>query len=120
MTKIVSILFFITLLLLLFLSWFYVFNIYEVDYKIEPEAAHFNSGIIITLFPVNSFGTRAPFRKIQSDIEILAGKEFIASIEKIDNGKFKLVAGSAAGNIKLEITTDKSLSPVIIEIPVIK
>ncbi len=90
------------ILLLSFISWMYIFNIYEIDIKIDRQTLFSNgkSRSVIELVPMNSIGMKAPFRNVNSKINFVNGKELVDVIldeknliilqSKFDTGKVEL------------------------------
>ena len=58
--------------------WMYVFNIYEIKTDVEKQLIS-SSEILLTvsIIPLNSFGTKVPFRIIKGDFSILEGENEI-------------------------------------------
>ena len=114
--------YFIILLLVLiagFFSYQYIFNIYEVTYRIRPERlfADNKSELIIDIVPLNSFGWRAPFRNSPFEFTITEGVELveIVFIDKV-KGIIKIKAKENPGKISITIKPKYSLFPSTIEI----
>src|ERR1035441_5518272 len=72
----------------IFSSYHYIFNIYEVTFKVTPDKlyADNNSTIIIEAVPINSLGWRTPYRKTYSEFTFNEGKDLIEVIFQ-DNSK---------------------------------
>lgn len=105
--------FFVTLLILLFLSWFYIFNIYEV--KIVLNQADLLTYEIL-LIPLNSFGKKAPLRYVECPYEVANGKENIEFISQKNNSIIvKLIEENSP--VRLNITTNKTQNIFLVEIP---
>ncbi len=105
--------FFVTLLILLFLSWFYIFNIYEVKIDLhEPSSLNYE----LELIPLNSLGKKAPMRNVEFSYTIIDGEDNIGNILKTDNFlKIKLIKYNTP--VKLEIRTNKTQNIFLVEIP---
>lgn len=105
--------FFVTLLILLFLSWFYIFNIYEVKIIFKKFSS---SNYDLELVPLNSLGKRAPWRSIKYSYKIVEGKENIKKISESEN-VINLQLEDDSIQVKLEINTDKTQNIFQVEIP---
>lgn len=105
--------FFVTLLILLFLSWFYIFNIYEVKIILKELSS---SNYDLELVPLNSLGKRAPWRSIKYSYKIVEGKENIKKISESEN-VINLQLEDDSIQVKLEINTDKTQNIFLVEIP---
>ena len=103
----------------IFSSYHYIFNIYEVTFKVTPDKlfADNNSTIIIEAVPINSLGWRTPYRKTYSEFTFNEGKDLIEVIFQ-DNSKgiLKLRAKEKSGKVSITIKTKYSLLPSTIEI----
>ncbi len=110
--NLVTIIFFV-LLILLFLSWLYVFNVYEVKTELHVEKSPYYK---IDIIPINSLGIKSPFRNVKASYEILIGKKDINTIVNNIN-RIIISAKKQHGLIKLKISTDKTQNKTIIEIP---
>ena len=111
----------ILFLVLIFLCYHYLINIYEVRVITEPEALYADnqSTVVVSVVPLNSFGWRALFRTASAEFVIKEGLPLVEII-KIDksNGRLILKAKSAKGKVVIEVKSPFSLLPTIIEIPV--
>lgn len=113
-TKNLSIIFFIILLILLFLSWLYIFNIYEVVVSVSRISS---LNYAVKIEPKNSFGFTAPFRKILYSFEVFEGTENIESITDESNGRIIVKLKSDSTKVKMQIKTDKTQNISLVEIP---
>jgi len=105
--------FFVTLLILLFLSWFYIFNIYEVKILLLQSSS---LNYELELIPLNSLGLNAPMRNVEFSYKIIDGKDNIGIISETDNLiKIKLINNNTP--VKLEITTNRTQNIFLVEIP---
>ena len=113
------ILFFITIT---FLTFYFIFNIYEVTIKTEPKFlfSDQNSTIKIEVIPVNALGWQVPFRKARSNFELREGKNLV-TIEQLsaDDGLLILRSKGSAGKVGIVITSNYSLLPMYIEIDIV-
>lgn len=106
--------FFIILLILLFLSWLYIFNIYEVGIRVNRISS---LNYVLQIQPKNSFGFNAPLRNVEYQYEVLSGTDNIENIE--DRGKGEIVVNLKSDSIKvkLAIKTNKTQNLTLVEIP---
>lgn len=99
----------------------YIFNIYEVIIKVEPDLLYADnqSKVELQIVPLNSLGWKAPLRKSPADFEIIEGESLVET-EYLNNdeGKLILKAKSETGNVVVKIKSEHSLFPLIAEIPV--
>jgi len=106
-----------------FLTYYFIFNIYEVTIKTEPKFlfADQNSKIKIEVIPVNALGWQVPFRKAKSNFEIREGSEFV-EIEQLseDEGLLILRSKGRPGKVGIVITSNYSLLPMYIEIEILQ
>jgi len=105
----------ITSLILLFialLSWLYIFNIYEVEIKIDNVnlLSNGNSKTSIELVPLNSIGMRAPLRSINSKISFVIGKELV-DVMRDGNNIIVLKSKLDTGTVILRFESDYLLYP---------
>ena len=100
------------ILFLSFISWMYIFNIYEIDIKIDKHTLFLNGGssAVIELVPMNSIGMKAPFRNVNSQIKFIDGKELVNVIYESQN-KIVLKSKSDTGKVELKIESDYLLYP---------
>lgn len=111
----------IILLVIGFLFYQYLVNIYEVTVLVEPEAlyADNHSTVIVSVIPLNSFGWKALFRTVTAEFVIEEGNSLVETIKTdTKNGKLFLRAKYETGKITVRIESEYSLLPTIIEIPV--
>ena len=105
---------FIALLIILFLSWLYIFNIYEVNVTLKEESS---LQYVVDVIPLNSLGMRAPFRNLEYSFEVTEGEVEIEKLNDLGNGRIDLKLKTDSSKVKLEITTNKSQNISLIEIP---
>ena len=100
------------LLFAAFISWMYIFNIYEVDIDINHKTLIIGktNNSTIKIIPLNSFGFKTPFRKIETSINLLEGGD-LAQIIKEDDSKFSLYAKSDTGRVILLLESEHFLYP---------
>lgn len=106
-------------LLIVFLVYHYVFNIYETTVQVEPENlfAGSKSTIRITVLPINALGFKVPFRNIYSKFDITEGKELVNIVkEDNQNGSLSLKAKNGTGKVVVIIHSGYSLLPSLVEI----
>ncbi|MEJ2618112.1 MAG: hypothetical protein P8Z35_24355 [Ignavibacteriaceae bacterium] len=100
-------------------SFLYIFNIYEVDYTINPRSLYADSISIVTVSsrPVNAFGRKTPFRSAPADFEIKEGNDLVEIIsENKKEGILIIKAKDKPGKIILYIKSRYALFPSSIEI----
>lgn len=108
----------IVIIILGLLIYMYMFNIYEVTIKVEPEEvfADNQSVITITAVPLNSFGKKVPFRNVSATFEITEGNKLVTILKKDElNGVLTLKSGNNTGRVEIIVVSEKSLLPTIIE-----
>jgi len=111
----------ILLFIVVFLSFQYIFSIYEVIYSVNPRElfADNKSTVTISAVPLNSFGHKAPFRSVSTVFNIAEGSELADIVSKDEkNGSLTLRAKEKPGIIVIHAKAEKSLLPSSIEIPV--
>ncbi len=104
------------------LSLLYVFNIYEVNLKVNRTKIYADGQSILKIetVPINAFGFKAPFRKSFTKFEIIEGKQLIDIIKKDEkNGIFVLRAKYETGKVVINVKSKHSLFPSIIEIDIL-
>ena len=111
----------ILFLVLIFLCYHYLINIYEVRVITEPEALYADnqSTVVVSVVPLNSFGWKALFRTVTAEFEIKEGVSLVETV-KVDtkNGKLFLRGKNETGKVTVLVRSEYSLLPTIIEIPV--
>jgi hypothetical protein len=113
------ILFFITLSALFFYN--YVYSIYEIKYEISNQIIFCNSNSTakIKAFGVNALGYKIAFRTISAHYEIIEGQDLVEILNKdVSKGELKIKALNKPGIVIIRATSQYSLLPAIIEIPV--
>ncbi|QQS37491.1 MAG: hypothetical protein IPM56_05920 [Ignavibacteriales bacterium] len=109
------------LILLTVFVMMYVTNIYEVEIRVTPEQlfADNSSTVLIEVYPINGFGMKAPFRKINATFEITSGKELVDIVDmKSESGMLKLKAKDTPGMVVVLIKPEKALLPSEVRVPV--
>jgi hypothetical protein len=108
-------------LILILLFYQYVFNIYEVNFIIEPKSlfADNQSILSITAIPINAFGWKVPLRKAAADFEIREGNDLIDVVrnDRI-NGELIIKAKSKPGKVVILIKPELSILPSSFEIQI--
>ena len=123
MTKlqVVVALFFITFILI-FLIYHFVFSIYEVTYKTGSNRIYADNESVVEInaIPVNSFGVRAPFRKVYAGFIIKEGAELVEVIKKDEEtGKIILKSKAKTGIVIIHINSKYAILPTEIQINII-
>lgn len=120
-TEIVIILVLVALIIVL-AGYHYIFHIYEIDYRINPEYlyADYSSEVTIEVIPVNSLGFRAPFRNPKTKISVEEGKDLV-EIVRYDKDESVLVLRSLGqtGIVTVRIVSEYSIFPSVIEVKII-
>ncbi len=107
-------------LAIVFIIWYFLFNIYEVKVIagnkgfVEPGGS-----VKVKIFGINSLGKKIPTVKIKSKIEFIAGKELVKNITENSEG-FKLKLAESTGEVKLKIRGKYFLAPSVVELKVKK
>ncbi len=104
-----------------FFLWQYVFQIYEVRFQLNSDVYFANeaSEIKIVAVPLNSFGYKAPFRKVKTEYRIEKGKDLV-KVLLIDNKNGILILQTTllSGEVEVIATTNKTIFPNIIRIKI--
>jgi len=97
-----------------FWIWYLFFNIFAVDFKVEPEGpkVSVNGTIEIKAVPLNALGKRAVNRMIPFEVKILEGKEIIYREEK-EQGGIVLKLKDIKGKLKFEVSSPYSQAPSV-------
>ncbi len=112
----------IILIVIGFLFYNYIFNIYEVNYDVSTKEifADNQSVVKINVFPVNGLGFKVPFRKSNVKFYITEGKELIDIIKLDENsGEIILKAKNQTGKVVIKFKSKYSLFPSIVEINIL-
>ncbi len=116
---------YIIIILILLIAAFaihnYLISIYEVIYKIEPEALYADnkSEVTVTAVPLNGLGGRAWFRKAEASYTITEGNDLVQVIQN-DGSKGMLVlrAKDKTGTVRITAKSPLALlpSPIVIDV----
>ena len=98
-------------------AWFYLFNIYEVKISVNPKTLKINSDskIEIKAIPLNSFGTKALFRNISAEFEVVSNKDLIR-VEHNSESSILVYSNGTMGNATILVTPSIGLFPSKIKI----
>ncbi|MBV6512519.1 MAG: hypothetical protein HRU80_05410 [Ignavibacteriales bacterium] len=100
--------------LVLFFLFGYLLNIYEADISVSRRSlfADGQSEAVIEVIPLNSFGSRTPFRSLNAQFEIKEGAELIEVISQ-DNEKgiLRLRSKSATGRVVIRVIPGMAILP---------
>ncbi len=107
----------IVLILLSFFGWQYVFSIYEVKVAAVPGKVSVGDKVSVRLIPLNSFGKKAPFRKVPEEVKVVKGAENIEVLPEVTSGNFSFRA-VRQGEVELHVSSDVSLETNLIKINV--
>lgn len=108
--------------LALFFLWQYVFSIYEVLYKMEPDHLFVSSDSVLKIesVAVNAFGFKAPFRKAPFTYEWEMGEDLIEIVEdKSESGYMVVRSKTLSGKAVLKVKGKYTLLPSLIEIRIL-
>lgn len=113
------ILLFIILVALFF--YYYAYSIYEIKYEISNQIIFCNSNSTaeIRAFGLNALGYKIAFRTISAHYEIIEGQDLVEILNNdFSKGELKIKALSKSGIVIIRATSQYSLLPAVIEIPV--
>lgn len=101
-----------------YLIWYFFFNVYEVDYLLEPEKKIYDAGdsVIVTAVGVNAFGNFIKKREVAVDFEILNGNDILTT-EKTSVNSLKVLF-TEAGSAEIKFNTKYSLKPSVMKFTV--
>jgi len=109
----------IVILICLVIVYHYLFSIYEVEIKVNPNKIYIgeNSRVNISVIPINVFSKKLFLRKAHADFEIILG-ENLADVILIDkeNGKMILQVKEKPGKVVVRVKCEYALLPSEIEI----
>lgn len=114
---------FLSTVIIAYLIYYFIFNIYEVQVKTIPSNGKVepNSKVEIYAEPVNSLGFKAPFRKSKSDFEIIEGKNLITDLEiNVEEGKLVFFTKDMEGVVEIKIRSKHGFLPSLITIRIEK
>jgi len=117
--KEIYLIFILLILITGFSTYYYIFSIYEVTYRITPDKLYADntSTLIIEAIPINSLGWRAPFRKSHARFTLNEGKDLIVIVlSDDDNGILKLRAKEKSGKVSITVRSIYSLLSSTIEV----
>lgn len=117
--KIIIVYTIITLLIVLILSYYFLYNVYGVEVKKTPENlfADQSSTMQIEIVPVNAFGVKALFRSTSATFEIIEGEHLVEVISKDEqNGILKIRSLGKSGIVGIRVVSPYSLLPEYVEI----
>lgn len=113
---------FSVVLLLLVLSYYFLYNIYEIEIKKSPAFlyAKTSSSLTIEVIPINALGTKAWFRTVSAQFEIIEGKELI-EVENMnsENGILVIKSTGKTGKVGIKIFSKYSLLPQYVEVEIL-
>lgn len=100
---IISVLFFV-----LFISWMYVFNVYEVKFVVSKSATKESNLVYVYPKLLNSFGMQIPFRKTEAEYKIFVNRNNLKLVRTMDVLKLKF---ENQNSIELICSTKFNLFP---------
>ncbi len=111
----------IVILICLVIVYHYLFSIYEVEIKVNPNKIYIgeNSRVNISVIPVNAFGKNLFLRKVHADFKIILG-ENLADVILIDKEKGKMILNvkEDPGKVVVRVKCEYALLPSEIEITI--
>ncbi len=110
---------FLILIILVLAAYYYLFNIYEVTYTVNPKQlfADNHSTVTIKVIPINALGWQVPFRQIPAKCQIIEGNNLVQIVKKdSQTGTFILSAKDKTGIVVVRIKSRYSLLPSSVEI----
>lgn len=119
--KVIFIVMILVLLILSFAIYNYMISIYEVIYKVVPDALYADnkSEVTITAIPINGMGSRALFREVEARYTIIEGAGLVTVIERNQSaGMLKIRAKDKPGIIKITAKSRYALLPSPINIKI--
>lgn len=101
-------------------SYYYVFNIYEVKILTSSNTLIDNKQVWeVKAEPINALGMKVPFRYSPSYFKFMEGKELIEIIElNNEKGVLKFFPKSEEGKISIIVNSKYSLMPGLVEIKI--
>ena len=119
--KEITLIFILIALIAGFLTYSYLFKIYEVEISVTPKElfADNQSTVTIQAYPINSLGKKILFRSVSAKFVITEGKELVL-VENTDekDGRLVLRANDKTGTVNVIVTPEKSLFPSLIRVPI--
>lgn len=92
----------------------YLLNIYEVRIKlVDNKDSRYHK---IEIVPLNSFGFKAPLRKVDYEVTIKEGADNISEMIREENQILLLLADEER-KVKLSVITEKTQNKTIIQLP---
>lgn len=106
-------------LLVCYLIYYFIFNIYEIDVSVNPKKLKpdNNSTAKISIKPINHLGIEVPFRKVQPEIKFISGFNLADIILEKDRLVIIKVKNKT-GTVKMELLSKYSLLPNIVTIKI--
>ena len=120
--KIITVYVLIFLLLLIILSYYFLYNIYGSVIRKEPENLYADSSseMRIEVVPVNSLGFRALLRSSSASFDIIEGKDLIEIVYfNQAEGILKIRSKGKVGVVGIKIKSEHSLLPDYVEIEIL-
>ncbi len=101
-----------------FVVWQYIFSIYETRVEVIPDKVIVGDTAVVRLIPLNSFGKKAPLRKIEEKVKIAEGAENIEVLPTGSKTDFNF-KGVHQGKITLYVSSEFSLETNLIKIDIL-
>jgi uncharacterized protein with von Willebrand factor type A (vWA) domain len=100
-----------------FFVYYFIFNIYELTYKVEIKRSTENTSIIIKSIPLNSFGKKAIFRNAPANFEIKEGRKLVEiQEENFGKGYFVIITKEKNGFVSIDASSEYALFPSVLRI----
>ncbi len=99
--------------------YYYVFSIYEIIYRLEPNELYsdYSSKIKLSIIPLNSIGKKVPIRYSRTKFEIKSGDELVNIItENCKKGQLIIQTKHMHGKVIVLFKSEHALFPSSVEI----
>lgn len=120
--KIIAVYVLIFLVLLVILSYYFLYNIYGNEIRRQPVNlyADLSSEMTIKVVPINALGWRAILRSSSAKFDIIDGKELIYVVETNEaEGTIRIRSKGKTGTVGIKIKSQNSLFPDYVEIQIL-
>ncbi len=111
----------IVLLIIMLAAYYYLINIYEIDFDVSPKQLYADnkSKVTISVIPLNALGGHALFRKAPADFKITEGKDLVSIVEKNTKSGFLILqAKERSGTVEVFIKSKFALLPSSVKIDI--
>jgi hypothetical protein len=120
--KIIAVYVLIFLVLLIILSYYFLYNIYDNEIRRQPVNlyADLSSEMTIEVVPINAIGWRAILRSSSAKFDIIDGKDLIEVVEtKETEGTIRIRSKGKTGTVGIKIKSQNSLFPDYVEFQIL-